>query len=231
MAARQVALDDPRWAEAERRLRAGDPVDRIARDLKLSRTTLQRRRAQLDGVVARPRGFPKGLRRKLTAETIEPDFIQWLTDWGASVTEGLHQLDGSPDRVRLLASAQRSGTLSPIDRRITVVSGVIESEAAQALFDRLTVGWDEVGRLSLRRRGVPATDQDAEAEGQRLQREVALRIELVLRDAEVRHFTPTSSDTYAGALVGQWLLLDGTLTSGDQDELDQWLRFHPAASA
>lgn len=231
MAARQVALDDPRWAEAERRLRAGDPLDRIARDLQLSRTTLQRRRAQLDGVAPRPRGFPKGLRRKLTAETIEADFIQWLTDWGASVAEGLHQLDGSPQRVRLLASAQRRGTLSPIDRRITVVSGVIESEAAQALFDRLTVGWDEVGRLSLIRRGIPAPDQDAEAEGQRLQREVALRIELVLRDAEARHFTPTSSDTYAGALVGQWLLLDGTLTSGDQSELDQWLRFHPAASA
>ena len=48
--------------------------------------------------------------------------------------------------------------------------------------------------------------------------------------AEPRYWKPTSSDTYAGALVGQWLLLDGTLTSGDQDELDQWLRFHPAAS-
>jgi hypothetical protein len=231
MAARQVALDDPRWMEAERRLRAGDPVDRIARELQLSRTTLQRRRAQLDGVVARPRGFPKGLRRKLTAETIEPDFIQWLTDWGASVAEGLHQLDGSPDRVRDLASAQRSGALSPIDRRITVVSGVIESEAAQALFDRLTVGWDEVGRLSLIRRGIPAPDQDAEAEGQRLQDEVALRIELILINcAGPRYWKPASSDTYAGALVGQWLLLDGTLTSGDQSELDQWLRFHPATA-
>ena len=229
MAARQVALDDPRWAEAERRLRAGDPVDRIARDLHLSRTTLQRRRAQLDGVAPRPRGFPKGLRRKLTAETIEPDFIQWLTDWGASVAEGLHQLDGSPDRARLLASAQRSGTLSPIGRRITVVSGVIESEAAQALFDRLTVGWGEVGRLSLIRRGIPAPDQAAQAEGQRLQDEVGLRIEVILRAAAARLY-PTNSDAYAGALVGQWLLLDGTLTSGDQVELARWLRGHPATA-
>lgn len=189
---------------AEQRLLAGEPAAAVARDLQLSERSVMRWRDAL-GVAPKPRGFPRGKARRVTALSVEPDFADWVAKLGQHFADlqTLTQAKG------LLALVQREWRerrrhrgLFVVNDKVayantaTAVGGAIESPAAAALFARAGGNdWDAVGAESLRDRALPSGQRAARAEGQRLRAEVLTRL-VALRDAQ-----PTGSPLDAACVI------------------------------
>jgi hypothetical protein len=229
---------------AELRLRQGHPAAAVARDLKLPERSVARWRDAL-GITPKPRGFPRGKPRRVTALSVEPDFADWVAKLGKHFADlqTLAEATGMlalvqrewrersrPTRIaRLLGRTPLSGLFNGNEKvaevsAATVVGGVIESQAASALFARAGgKDWDAVGAESLRERALPSGQRAARAEGKRLRGEVLSRL-VALRDAQ-----PTGSPLDAACVIVASRLLGEDLgrqelwaTQGWVGSVDSW---------
>lgn len=206
---------------AELRLRQGQPAAAVARDLKLPERSVARWRDAL-GITPKPRGFPRGQARRVTALSVEPDFADWVTKLGKhfadlqSLSEAkgllaLVQREWRERRSRLFVVNEKA---AEVDAAIAV-GGAIESQAASALFARAGgKDWDAVGTESLRERALPASPAQAHAEGERLRIEVLTRL-VALRDAQ-----PTGSALDAACVIVASRLLGEDLARWGYDGED-----------
>ena len=205
-------------ALAELRLRQGQPAAAVARELELSERSVSRWRDAL-GIAPKPRGFPRGKPRTITAATVEADFTHWVEQLGKqfSDTQTLAEAQGG-----LLTMVQRNwrrvtrGEEYAIGKRVTdpsavlAVGGTIESEAGWALFSRVGgTDWDVIGAALLAERALPA--DTAHAEGQRLRGEVLNRL-LILSEAH-----PVGSALNAACSIVASRLLGEDLTQWGYD--------------
>jgi len=209
---------------AELRLRQGQPAAAVARDLKLPERSVARWRDAL-GITPKPRGFPRGQTRRITALSVEPDFADWVAKLGkhfadlqtlAESREGL--LVKALRKWRTVLDAPRGTEFRDGERvfdpsAAIAVGGAIESQAASALFARAGgKDWDAVGAESLRERALPARRAQAHAEGERLRSEVLTRL-VALRDAQ-----PTGSALDAACVIVASRLLGEDLARWSYDD-------------
>jgi hypothetical protein len=229
---------------AEQRLRQGHAAAAVARDLKLPERSVARWRDAL-GITPKPRGFPRGKARRVTALSVEPDFADWVAKLGKhfadlqTLAEANHlsaaqrqwrEYLPSPDIARLLGRTRWLSGLFVVNEKAaeadaaTAVGGAIESQAASALFARAGgEDWDAVGAESLRERALPSGQRAARAEGKRLRGEVLTRL-VALRDSQ-----PTGSPLDAACVIVASHLLGEDLgrqelwaTQGWVGSVDSW---------
>jgi hypothetical protein len=208
---------------AELRLRQGHPAAAVARDLKLPERSVARWRDAL-GITPKPRGFPRGKPRRVTALSVEPDFADWVAKLGKHFAD-LQTLAESRDgllvkalknwRIVTRGTEFRDGERVFDPSAAIAVGGAIESQAASALFARAGgKDWDAVGAESLRERALPASAAQAHAEGERLRSEVLTRL-VALRDAQ-----PTGSPLDAACVIVASRLLSEDLARWAYDGED-----------
>ena len=223
---------------AEQRLLAGEPAAAVARELQLSERSVTRWRDAL-GVAPKPRGFPRGKARRVTALSVEPDFADWVEKLGKhfadlqTLSEAKH-LDAaqrqwreylpSPEIARLLGRKQWLSGVFVVNGKVaeadtaTSVGGAIKSPTAAALFARAGGNdWDAVGAESLRDRALPSGQRAARAEGQRLRAEVLTRL-VALRDAQ-----PTGSPLDAACVIVASHLLGEDLGRQELSATQGWV--------